>query len=202
VTTTTIRRPEKMKPLTPDEIHAAISGVIITLNPHPSNAEVVMMTADNPVIVALRSMPTAPQLWYSASDSAYLLKARDSARLVKGLRSFGGIVVGNVEAAVLTEPEPGKRRPPWCGECDGSTRLVRVEGGLGRCPRCHPLRAEPVRHREPEPEPSVEEYQAGVRRVREELRRLRAGRPYEVRHGEPVLVGELVNDDDDEAHPF
>lgn len=181
-----------MKPLTPDEIHKAIDGVIVTLNPHPANAEIVMMTADNAVIGAMRSMPTAPQLWYSASDSAYLLKARDSARLVKGLRSFGAVVVGNVEAALVVEP--GRSRPPWCGVCDGSTRLQTApDGAVGRCPRCHPLRAEPVHHAEPEAVPSVEEYQAGVRRVRDELRRLGL-----VSWRNAVAVRE----DDDEAHPF
>jgi hypothetical protein len=150
-------------------------------------------------------MPKAPQCWYAPTDRAYLVKAADVLRLVAGLRSFGAAVVGDsAPTEGLVVVEPGKARPPWCGSCDERTRLVSAEhGAAGRCPACHPLRAETRRRPEPEPVPSVEEYQAGVRRVREELRRLRAGHTREIRHGEPVLIGELVDDEgDDEAHPF
>lgn len=33
-----------------------------------------------------------------------------------------------------------KPRPPWCGSCDESTRLVELPGGtVARCATCHPL---------------------------------------------------------------
>jgi hypothetical protein len=42
-------------------------------------------------------------------------------------------------------PAPGRGhcRPPWCGACDESTRMLgRYDGNMpSRCPRCHPLAA-------------------------------------------------------------
>lgn len=31
------------------------------------------------------------------------------------------------------------RRPEWCGACDVQTRLTETDGGMRRCPACHPL---------------------------------------------------------------
>lgn len=44
--------------------------------------------------------------------------------------------------AVEKQAQVRPRRPPWCGQCEESTRLVeRPEGGAARCRDCHPLRS-------------------------------------------------------------
>jgi hypothetical protein len=175
-----------MKDKTPDEIHRALKNQVVRLDPHPRNSAIVCMRCEQVVITCIRSMPTAPQVWYSVSDTAYLTKASDAPRLAAGLVSFGCAVIGDAvpTASYPIEPSPMPRaRVPWCGECDERTRMRSLPGPtLARCPRCHPLRAEPLAgHHEPEPMPDPSAYHAGVQAAREALRRAR---------------------DDDEAHPF
>lgn len=209
-----------MKDKTPDEIHAALKGQVIRLDPHPANELVVCMRADAVVITALRSVPTAPQTWYSPTDTAYLVKAADVNRLTVGLRSFGAAVIGGSAPAELASV--GSSRGPWCGRCDERTRLLEapmlegsLEGSLDhptltRCPECHPLRSEPLPgmsgRREALPAVELEEWQAGLAEVRAEMGRLGLLRRYRraVPDDEPVLLGELLEADggDDEAHPF
>ena len=54
---------------------------------------------------------------------------------------------GHIErdcAMTAFDDDPG---PYWCGICEKRTRLVGTSGGQpGRCPDCHPLRYEHLKH--------------------------------------------------------
>lgn len=159
---------------TPDALHKALTGQIIRLDAHKTTPAVVCMRCEPVVITCLRSMPSAPQTWYSSSDTAYLVKANDAERLATGLRSFGAVVLGDAAPAEPSSGPSSSRATGWCGECDTRTRLRRKGDTLTRCPVCHPLRAEPVPTQPAEPRPAMEVYQAGMRAVRAELARARA----------------------------
>jgi Helix-turn-helix domain len=66
-----------------------------------------------------------------------------------GIRNPAAVLAARLSPAELPPP-PGQpsARPPWCGagDCNERTRrLQRTDGAdAGRCPRCHPLAAEPA----------------------------------------------------------
>lgn len=140
--------------LTPDQLHAAIGGQIVTMNPHPRGEPVALLTADESVINAIRSLPNAPPLWYVPSDGAYYVALGRATGLAESLRAFGAtLVLGELRAdkpGVRYYKDPNTRArlpyPPWCGECHEPTRLRMVADRTetahetaARCPRCHPM---------------------------------------------------------------
>jgi hypothetical protein len=55
-----------------------------------------------------------------------------------------GTARGVGTSADAPPPRAQTRKPPWCGECDASTRLVEMpDGRMARCIRCHPLTGQP-----------------------------------------------------------
>lgn len=70
-----------------------------------------------------------------------------------GVRSPAAVLAARLED--LPEPAAVTSRPPWCGDCDETTRhRERRDGTIERCPSCNPRRAsppaagdEPARHR-------------------------------------------------------
>jgi hypothetical protein len=45
------------------------------------------------------------------------------------------------------KPAAGPRHPPWCGECDETTRLTEDDDGRPKRCRCHALHGEPLARR-------------------------------------------------------
>lgn len=187
-----------------------IAGQIVTLYPHPSEADVGCLNADPDVIAAIRRFPTAPVMTYAPSVPAYLINGGDMGSMIYGLKAHGAVVV-STWAQPDTERPPRGTGPLWCGECDERSRLAVVDADpltLTRCPVCHPLRDQPLpgmtgrRGRDTTPPVDPEEYHRGLGTVRAELDRLRLGRTRDIRPGEPVLIGQLLEEGDDEAHPF
>lgn len=46
--------------------------------------------------------------------------------------------------ALAVSEQAAGAKPPWCGGCDKTTRLVDHGTYLNRCPNCHPLKWKPL----------------------------------------------------------
>lgn len=53
---------------------------------------------------------------------------------------------GHIAANCQNTPAAGSgTRPPWCGFCDETTRLIDAGTLVSRCQQCHPLRHQQLR---------------------------------------------------------
>ena len=153
---------------------------MIVIATHPQSTDILRIGMDQETARRFKMSAGAPYVWWDKDERSWLITKPGIDNAIQHARRLGIVVL---------DKRDNDRRGPWCGQCDERTRHIpSISGVIVRCPRCHPDAGQPT-HLLPDDEtPGQEIYREGVRKVREQLARLRAGR------SEP--------NDDDEGMPF
>jgi len=171
---------------------------------HPYSDAVALIEVEPEASELLRADPDCPAMWWTDRLGAWRVSVAGMGDLATVFGRLDFTVIDEreirmreVDATRAAESAtrdaanavaaggklPRDQWPPWCGECDEHTRQREALDGYGgnpavmRCPRCHPLRGQPLRsgdahHVEPPPDsPDVEAVKAHVARMRDTLDR-------------------------------